>query len=80
MQLRKTTITTSEAMIKTNQIIKYMKAIDMSTGSTTIVEDMEVEVNSMGITTTNHVGPSSDSYATKKVINMQTSHRKTESI
>ena len=57
-----------------------MKAIDMSTDLTTIVEDMEVEVNSLGIATTDHVGPSIVSHATKKVIDMQIAHTGTEPI
>ena len=67
-------ITISEAMLKTNRIIKDTKAVDMSASSTTIMEDMEVEVDSLGIVTTNHVDPSSVSHATKKVIDMQTAH------
>ena len=57
-----------------------MKAIDMSAGSKTIMEDMEVEVDSLGIATTDHVDPSSVSHATKKVINMQTAHTRIEPI
>ena len=71
-------ITTSEAMIKTSQIIKYMKADDMSTGSTTVVEDMEVEVDSLEIATTDHIGPSNVSLVTRKEIDMQTVHTRTE--
>ena len=48
-------ITISEAMLKTNRIIKDTKAVDMSAGSTTVVEDMEVEVDSLGIRTTDHI-------------------------
>ena len=70
-------ITTSKAIIKMNQIIKDMKAVDMSIGSTTIVEDMEVKVDSLGITTINHVGPSSVLHAIKKVIDMHTTHTRT---
>ena len=80
MQLHRTTITTSDAMIKTNRIIKDMKAVDMSASSTTIVDDMEVEVDSWGIVTINHVGPSSVLDAIKKVINMQTVHTRTKPI
>ena len=46
----------------------------MSTVSTTVMEDMEVEVNPLGIMTVNHVDPSSVLHAIKKVINMQTAH------
>ena len=77
MQLHRTMITTNEEMIKMNQTIKDMKAINMSVGSTTVVEDMEVEVNSLGITTTDHVGPSSVSHATTKVTDMQAACTKT---
>ena len=67
-------------MIKMNRIIKDMKAIDMSAGSTTIMEDMEVEVDSLGIATIDHVGPSSVLHAIKKVIDMQTAQTRTEPI
>ena len=80
MQLRRTTITISEAMLKTNRIIKDTKVVDMSAGSTTVMEDMEVEVDSLGIETTDHVGPSSVSHAIKKVIDMQTTHTRIEPI
>ena len=66
-----------ETMRKMNRIIKGMKVIDMSTGSTTIVEDMEVEVDSLGIATTDHVDPSSVLHAIKKVTDMQTTHTRT---
>ena len=49
----------------------------MSVGSTTIVEDMEVEVNSLGIMTIDHVDPSSVLHAINKVIDMQTAHTRT---
>ena len=67
-------------MIKMNRIIKDMKAIDMSASSKTVMDDMEVEFNSLGIVTIDHVGPSSVSHAIKKVINMQTVHTRTEPI
>ena len=73
-------ITTSEAMIKTNRIIIDMKAVVMSTGSTTITKDMEVEVDSLGITTTDHVDPSNVSHAIKKATDMHTAHTRTEPI
>ena len=78
--MHRTTITISEAMLKMNRIIKEMKAIDMSVGSTTIVEDMQFEVDSLGIRTTDHIVPSNVSHATKKVIDMQTTHTRTEPI
>ena len=52
-------ITPSESMIKTSQIIKDMKVVNMSTGLTTVVEDMEVEDDFLEITTINHNDPSS---------------------
>ena len=73
-------ITTSEAMIKTSRIIKYMKVVDMSVGSTIVVEDMEVEVDSLEIATIDHIGPSSALHATKKVMDMQTAHIRIEPI
>ena len=72
--------TINEAMLKMNRIIKDMKAIDMSTGSTTVMEDMEVEVNSLGIATIDHVTPSGVLHAIKKVVDMQTTHTRTEQI
>ena len=67
-------------MHQTIRTIKDMKVIDTSAGSKTDVEDMEVEVDAMGIVTTDHVGPSNVSRATKKVIDMQTAHTSTEPI
>ena len=64
-------------MLKMNRIIKDTKAIDMSVGLTTVVEDMEVEVDYLGIVTTDHIGPYNVSHATKKVIDMQTTHTRT---
>ena len=49
----------------------------MSVGSTTVMEDMEVEVDSLGIATTDHVGPSNVSRATKKVTDTKTVHTRT---
>ena len=64
----------NEAMLRMNKIIKGTMVVDMSIDSTTDVEDMEVEVDSLGITTIDHVVPSSALHATKKVIDMQASH------
>ena len=50
----------------------------MSTSSTTIVEEMEVEVDCLGIATIDHVDPSSVLHAIKKVIDMQTVHTRIE--
>ena len=67
-------------MIKMSQIIKDMKAVDMSAGSTTIVEDMEVEDDFLKITTIDHNDPSSALHATKKAIAMQTVHTRIKPI
>ena len=63
-----------------NKIIKGMMVVDMSIIPTTNMEDMEVKVDSLGITTTDHIGSSNVSRATKKVIDMQTAHTTTEPI
>ena len=52
------------------KVIKGTMVVDMSTGLKTDVEDMEVEVDSLGIMTTDHVDPSSVPHATKKDTNM----------
>ena len=62
-------------MIKT---IKDTKVEDTSIGMTINVEAMEVEVDSLGIETTDHVSPSNVSRVTKKVTDMQTVHTRTE--
>ena len=80
MQSRKITITPSKAMIKTSQIIKDMKAVDMSADSTPVVEDMEVEDNFLEIVTIDHDDPSSALHAIKKAIAMQTIHTRIELI
>ena len=48
-----------------------MKVVDMSVGSTTIVEDMEVGDDSLEITTIDRDGPSSALHVTKRDIAMQ---------
>ena len=53
-------------MLKMNRITKDMKDVDMSASLTTVMEDMEVEVDSLGIATTNHVIPSNVSRVIKK--------------
>ena len=57
-----------------------MKAIDMSSSSITVMEDMEVEDDFLEIATIDHIGPSSALHATKKAINMHTIHTRIESI
>ena len=59
-----------EAMIKTNWIIKDMKAVDMSTSSTIVMEDMEVKDGFLEIMTIDHDDPSSALHAIKKGITM----------
>ena len=68
----------NEAMLRVNKIIKGTMVNDMSTGSTTDMEDMEVEVDSLGIMTTDHVGPSNVSHVINKDIVMQTVHTRTQ--
>ena len=58
-------------MHKMTKIIKGMKVVGTNTGLETDVEAMEVEVNSLGIETTNHVGPSNVSHVTRKDTDMQ---------
>ena len=57
-------------MIKTSQIIKDVKVIDMTISSKTVMEDMEVEDDFLEITTIDHDGPSNALHATKKAIDM----------
>ena len=67
----------NETMHKTTKIIKDTKVVDTNATSTTDVEDMEVEVDSPGIETTDHVGPSNVSHVTRKDTDMQTIHTRT---
>ena len=60
----------NEIMHKTTRIIKDMKVVDTNAASITDVEDMEVEVDSLGIETTDHVSPSNVSHVTRKDIDM----------
>ena len=64
-------------MHKMTKIIKGTKVVDTNDGLTTDVQAMEVEVNSMGIETTGHIGPSNVSHVTRKDIDMQTAHTRT---
>ena len=63
-----------------NQIIKDMKVVDMSAGSTTIVEGLEVEDDFLEIATIDHDSPSSALHATKKDITMLITHKRIELI
>ena len=47
----------NETMHKTTRIIKDTKVIDTNVALTTDMEDMEVEVDSLRIKTTDHVDP-----------------------
>ena len=80
MKWRRIMRTPREAMIKMSQIIKDMKAVDMSVSSTTVMEDMEVEDDFLEIATINHDGPSSALHATNKAIAMQSIHARIELI
>ena len=57
--------------------IKDMKVKDTSVGMTIDVEAMEVEVDSLGIETIDHVDPSNVSHVTRKDTDMQTVHTRT---
>ena len=74
MQLHRTISKTMHQMIR---IIKGTKVVNTSAGSTTDMEDMEVEVNSLGIETTDHVGPFNVSHVTKKDTDTHTVHTRT---
>ena len=73
-------ITFQGVMIKMSQIIKDMKVIDTSIGSTIVVEDLEVENDFLEIVTIDHDNPSSDLHVIKKDTATQTSHTKIELI
>ena len=64
-------------MHKTTRIIKDTKSIDTNATSTIDGEDMEVEVDSLGIETTDHVGPSNVSHVTRKDTDMHNVHTRT---
>ena len=63
-----------------NQIIKDMKAIVMSIGTTIVVEVLEVKDDFLDIATIDHNDPSSALHATKKDITMLTTHTRIEMI
>ena len=60
----------NETMHKMTRIIKDTKVVNTNAALTTDVEDMEVEVDSPGIKTTDHVGPSNVSPITRKDTDM----------
>ena len=68
----------NKKMHKTTRIIKDRKVVNTNAASTTDVEDMEVEVDSPGIETADHVGPSNVSPVTRKDTDMQIVHTRTE--
>ena len=67
-------------MHKTTKIIKGTKVISTNIDLTTDMEAMEVEVDSLGIETTDHVVPSNVSHVTRKDTDMQTVHTRTRLI
>ena len=69
-----------ELMIKMSWIIKDMEAVDMSTYSIIVVEDMEAKDDFLEIATIDHDDPSSALHATKKDTATQTVHRRIELI
>ena len=75
MQLHKIMSKTTYQMIR---MVRGTKVKDTSTGMTIDVEDMEVEVDSLVIETTDHVDPSNALHVIKRDIDMQTIHIKTE--
>ena len=64
-------------MHKTTKIIKGTKVVGTNVGLTTDVEDMEIEVDSLGIETTDHIIPSNVSHVIMRDIDMQTVHTRT---
>ena len=66
MQSHRTMTTLRGTMNKMNQIIKDMKAINMSVSLTIFVEDLEVEDDFLEIATIDHDEPYSDSLVIKK--------------
>ena len=63
---------------KTYQTIDNMKAADTNTDSTTVVEDLEVEDDSLEIVTIDHNVRFNASHAIKKDTSMWIVHTKTE--
>ena len=66
-----------KTMSKTTKIIKVMKVVGTNADLTTNMEAMEVEVDSLGIETTDHIGPSNSSHVTRKDTGMHTIHTRT---
>ena len=80
MQSLRKMITFQGKIKKMSQIIKDMKAADMSAGSTTVMEDLEVEDDFLEIATIDHDDPSSALHVIKKYTVMQTVHTRIELI
>ena len=63
---------------RTYQTVDNMKAVDTNVDSIIVVEDLEVEDDSLEIVTIDHEDRSNVLHATEKDIGMQTVHIKTE--
>ena len=63
-------------MNKMNKVANAMKFEDTNAGMTIVMEDLEVEANSMEIRAIDHDDPSSVLHAIKKATDMQTIHIK----
>ena len=74
LQLHKIMSKTTYQTIKT---VRDMKVKDTSAGMTIDVENMEVEVDSLEIETTDYVDPSNALHVIRRDIGMQTIHIKT---
>ena len=68
----------SKTTYQTIRIIKDRKVEETSASMTIEVEAMEVEVYSLGIETTDHVGPSNVSHVIRRDTYMQTVHKRIE--
>ena len=68
----------SKTTCQTIITIKDTKVKDMSASMKTNMETMEVEVDSLGIETTNHVDPSNVLHVIRRDTDMQTVHTRTE--
>ena len=69
-----------EVMRKMSRLIKDMKAIDMSVGSTIVMEVLEVEDDFLEIVTIDHEDPSSALHVIKKDTATQNLHTRIEMI
>ena len=65
-------------MHKTTKTIKGTKVVGTNAGLKTDMEAMEVEVDSLGIETTDHVDPSNVLHVIRRDIGMQTVHTRTK--